>query len=85
MQQSMATQSAASSSSKCDWGTNFIAYFLLIIGGALGWHHAFLGRQFQAMVWTCTLGGFGVGLLRDLLFIPRYVRESSGEEGACRR
>ena len=65
----------------CDWGTNLFAYLLLLVGGLGGAHHAYLGRQYQALVWATTGGMFGVGILRDLISIPRYVREINSEDG----
>ena len=57
-----------------------VAYGLLMVGGAFGFHLAFLGRQNQAIVWSMTFGMFGFGFLRDIFTIPRYVREATGEE-----
>lgn len=51
-----------------------IAYFLWLIGGALGLHHLYLGRDRQSFVWWATWGGFfGIGWLRDIFYIPYYV------------
>jgi len=53
----------------------FVAYVLLLVGGPLGLHLIYLGRNAQALVWASSLGFFGVGLFRDLFCIPRYARE----------
>lgn len=49
------------------------AYLLWLFGGLCGWHHAYLGRPQQALVWFGTLGGFGVGWIRDGFLLPYYV------------
>ncbi|XP_072181088.1 dnaJ homolog subfamily C member 22-like [Diadema setosum] len=55
-----------------------VAYLLWLVGGWLGLHHFYLGRDRQAFVWWCTLGGFfGLGWLRDLFCIPRYVETAN--------
>lgn len=59
-----------------------VAYLLWLLGGWLGLHHFYLGRDRQAFVWWCLPGGyFGLGWLRDLWRIPDYVREANREEG----
>jgi TM2 domain-containing membrane protein YozV len=65
---------------KTDYITLSAAYLLLVIGGTMGLHLAYLGRQYQAVVWSTTLGMFGFGVLRDIFTIPRYVREANGDE-----
>ncbi len=65
---------------KTDYVKLFIAYTLLLVGGGVGLHLAYLGRQNQALVWSMTFGMFGFGFLRDAFTIPRYVREATGEE-----
>jgi len=32
----------------------------------------------QSFLWSVTFGGYGLGLARDFVSIPRYVREASG-------
>ncbi|XP_054750324.2 dnaJ homolog subfamily C member 22-like [Lytechinus pictus] len=57
-----------------------IAYFLWLVGGWFGLHHFYLGRDRHAFVWWCTLGGFfGLGWLRDLFCIGRYVDTANDE------
>ncbi|CAF1023933.1 unnamed protein product [Adineta ricciae] len=56
------------------------AYFFAIIGGFFGLHHLYLGRTQQALLWFTTLGGFGVGLLYELIFsIKKYVQEANND------
>lgn len=58
------------------------AYFLWLIGGILGLHHYYLGRDLHGFLWCCTLGGyFGLGWLRDVFHIREYVSEAN-EDGA---
>lgn len=58
------------------------AYFLWLIGGILGLHHYYLGRDLHGFLWFCTLGGyFGLGWLRDVFHIREYVSEAN-EDGA---
>lgn len=57
------------------------AYFLWCISGYLGGHHFYLGRDVHAFLWLTTLGGFHIGLLRDVWRIPHYVRQTSSIEG----
>ncbi|ODM98208.1 DnaJ subfamily C member 22 [Orchesella cincta] len=51
-----------------------IAYILWAIGGWLGLHHFYLGRDRQAFVWWTLVGGYGgVGLIVDFFRLSRYV------------
>lgn len=53
-------------------------YVLWLFGGFFGLHHFYLGKDVQAFLWWCTLGGyFGCGWLRDLFVIPKYVAEAN--------
>lgn len=59
-----------------------VAYLLWAVGGWLGLHHLYLGRDRQALVWWCLPGGyFGLGWARDLWRMPEYVREANRELG----
>lgn len=56
------------------------AYVLAIVGGLVGLHHLYLRRTQHALLWFTTFGGFGVGLLYELLFsIRNYVREANDD------
>ncbi|KAL1130913.1 hypothetical protein AAG570_012154 [Ranatra chinensis] len=57
-----------------------LAYFLWLVGGFLGLHHFYLGRDLQGFLWWSTLGGyFGCGWLRDLFLIPQYVKDANND------
>jgi DnaJ homolog subfamily C member 22 len=53
------------------------AYFFYALGGILGWHHIYLGRDKKALVSAATFGEFFIGYLIDLFKIPEYVREAN--------
>uniref|UniRef100_A0A1B6FPN6 DnaJ homolog subfamily C member 22 n=1 Tax=Cuerna arida TaxID=1464854 RepID=A0A1B6FPN6_9HEMI len=56
----------------------FLTYLLWLVGGFFGLHHFYLGRDIQAFLWWCTLGGyFGFGWLRDIFYIPSYVADAN--------
>ncbi|KAG5838211.1 hypothetical protein ANANG_G00221380 [Anguilla anguilla] len=55
------------------------AYALWALGGPLGLHHLYLGRDSHALLWLLTLGGFGVGWVREFFRIPSYVDEANRE------
>lgn len=58
--------------------STFLAYLLWLFGGVFGLHHFYLGRDIQAFLWWCTLGGyFGFGWLRDIFYIPSYVANAN--------
>lgn len=53
-----------------------ITYFLWLIGGWFGLHQLYLGRDRHAFVLWMSFGGyFGCGWIRDLFYIPRYVKD----------
>jgi DnaJ family protein C protein 22 len=53
-----------------------LAYFFALIGGIFGLHHLYLGRTQHALLWFTTFGGFGIGLIYELIYsIGKYVRE----------
>lgn len=57
-----------------------VAYLLWLVGGFLGLHHLYLGRDLQAFLWWCIPGGyFGVGWFRDLWRLPEYVRDANSD------
>lgn len=53
------------------------AYALWALGGPLGLHHLYLGRDSHALLWMLTLGGFGFGWVREFIRIPAYVDEAN--------
>ncbi|KAF3860435.1 hypothetical protein F7725_000690 [Dissostichus mawsoni] len=54
-----------------------VAYVLWAMGGPLGLHHVYLGRDSHALLWLLTLGGFGFGWVREFIRIPAYVGEAN--------
>lgn len=56
----------------------FITYLLWMTTGLFGTHHLYLGRERHAALWASTLGGFGLGWIRDFWMIPEYVNEVNG-------
>lgn len=54
-----------------------VAYALWAVGGPLGLHHLYLGRDRHALLWMLTLGGFGFGWVREIIRIPAYVAEAN--------
>lgn len=54
-----------------------VAYALWAVGGPLGLHHLYLGRDNHALLWILTLGGFGFGWVREVIRIPAYVGEAN--------
>lgn len=62
-----------------------VAYTLWAIGGPLGLHHLYLGRDSHALLWMLTLGGFGFGWVREVIRIPFYVSEANQDAEKERR
>ncbi|XP_053907364.1 dnaJ homolog subfamily C member 22 [Cuculus canorus] len=58
-----------------------VAYGLWALGGPLGLHHLYLGRDSHALLWLLTLGGFGGGWLWDAWHLPRWVADANGASG----
>jgi|GEM_PF-4432071 len=58
-----------------------LTYALWFFGGFLGLHHFYLERDSQAFLWWASLGGyFGMGWIRDLFVIPKYVAEANQDK-----
>ncbi|XP_041860858.1 dnaJ homolog subfamily C member 22 [Melanotaenia boesemani] len=57
-----------------------VAYALWVVGGPMGLHHLYLGRDSHALLWMLTLGGFGFGWMREVIRIPGYVSEANKNE-----
>ncbi|NXH16700.1 DJC22 protein, partial [Bucco capensis] len=55
-----------------------VAYGLWALGGPLGLHHIYLGRDSHALLWMLTLGGFGCGWLWDVWHLPAWVAAANG-------
>ncbi|XP_062979241.1 dnaJ homolog subfamily C member 22 [Elgaria multicarinata webbii] len=54
-----------------------VAVALWALGGLVGLHHLYLGRDNHALLWMLTLGGFGVGWLWELWLLPGWVAEAN--------
>ncbi|NWR81211.1 DJC22 protein, partial [Centropus unirufus] len=61
-----------------------VAYGLWVLGGPLGLHHLYLGRDSHALLWMLTLGGFGGGWLCDLWHLPGWVADANDANGSRR-
>jgi hypothetical protein len=55
------------------------AFLLWLVGGYLGWHYVYLGRDRESVIFAQTGGLMGMGWLLDVFKLPRYVREANGE------
>ncbi|NWU98732.1 DJC22 protein, partial [Upupa epops] len=60
-----------------------VAYGLWALGGPLGLHQLYLGRDSHALLWLLTLGGFGATWLCDFWLLPTWVADANGA-GASR-
>ena len=60
---------------------------LLPPAGLLGLHHLYLGRDVHAALYMLSLGGLGLGWLRDGVRLGAYLRQAapSGEERELER
>ncbi|XP_072927009.1 dnaJ homolog subfamily C member 22 [Hemitrygon akajei] len=54
-----------------------ITYVLWSLGGPLGLHHIYLGRDSHALLWMVTFGGFGFGWIREFWHLPKYVQNAN--------
>ena len=56
-----------------------VAYLLWLVGGAgaVGLHHFYLGRDEHALLHLYSFGALGLGTLRDVFCMPRYVRAAN--------
>ncbi|XP_028929572.1 dnaJ homolog subfamily C member 22 [Ornithorhynchus anatinus] len=52
-------------------------YVLWAVGGPVGLHHLYLGRDSHALLWMLTLGGGGLGWLWDFWKIPGFVAQAN--------
>lgn len=58
-----------------------LTYLFWLVGGFCGLHHFYLGRDWQAFLWWCTLGGYaGCGWIRDIFHIPEYVADANEDK-----
>ncbi|XP_024066004.2 dnaJ homolog subfamily C member 22 [Terrapene carolina triunguis] len=54
-----------------------VTYALWALGGPVGLHHVYLGRDSHALLWMLTLGGFGVGWLWEFWQLPGWVARAN--------
>lgn len=54
-----------------------MAYLLWFFLGALGVHHFYLGNKGKGILYLCTLGLLGIGLLIDLFTLPTQVAKAN--------
>ncbi|KAM4698950.1 dnaJ homolog subfamily C member 22 [Discoglossus pictus] len=57
-----------------------VAYGLWALGGPLGLHHIYLGRDSHALLWMLTLGGFGMGWMWEFWRIPGLVSQYNHQQ-----
>ncbi|MGH0146508.1 UNVERIFIED_CONTAM: hypothetical protein FKN15_034020 [Acipenser sinensis] len=55
----------------------WVTYWLWAVGGPVGLHHVYLGRDSHALLWMLTFGGFGLGWLREFYRLPAYVESAN--------
>ena len=64
----------------CNRKSPILTYVLSLIGGFFGLHHLYLGRTQHALLWLTTFGGFGVGLVYEIIFsLSKYIREANDD------
>lgn len=57
-----------------------LAYVLLFFFGCMGAHRFYLRRWGTGLLYLCTLGLLGVGVIWDVFMIPRMARRLNGVE-----
>ncbi|XP_077153609.1 dnaJ homolog subfamily C member 22 [Ranitomeya variabilis] len=57
-----------------------VTFGLWAIGGPLGLHHIYLGRDSHALLLMLTLGGFGMGWMWDFWKIPGLVSQANNQD-----
>ncbi|MGI9519299.1 MAG: NINE protein [Pirellulaceae bacterium] len=50
-----------------------VAWLLLVFAGVLGLHRFVQGRWFSGLVWLCTAGLFGIGIIYDVLTLNHSI------------
>nr|XP_006131235.1 dnaJ homolog subfamily C member 22 [Pelodiscus sinensis] len=57
-----------------------VAYALWALGGPVGLHHVYLGRDSHALLWMLTLGGLGMGWLWEFWQLPGWVARANATQ-----
>lgn len=58
-----------------------VTYALWAVGGPVGLHHLYLGRDSHALLWMLTLGGGGLGWLWEFWKLPSFVAQANRGQG----
>ncbi|XP_017509071.3 LOW QUALITY PROTEIN: dnaJ homolog subfamily C member 22 [Manis javanica] len=58
-----------------------VTYALWAVGGPVGLHHLYLGRDSHALLWMLTLGGGGLGWLWEFWKLPSFVAQANRAQG----
>jgi len=56
-----------------------VAWILLVFLGVFGIHRFYLGKWITGIIWLCTLGVFGLGLIYDLWTLNGQVSEKNAQ------
>lgn len=62
-----------------------VTYVLWAVGGPVGLHHLYLGRDSHALLWMLTLGGGGLGWLWEFWKLPSFVAQANRAQGQRQR
>ena len=56
-----------------------VAWILLVFLGVFGIHRFYLGKWITGIIWLCTLGLFGLGLIYDLWTLNGQISEKNSQ------
>ncbi|XP_016819173.1 LOW QUALITY PROTEIN: dnaJ homolog subfamily C member 22 isoform X1 [Cricetulus griseus] len=62
-----------------------VTYALWALGGPVGLHHLYLGRDSHALLWMLTLGGGGLGWLWEFWKLPGFVAQANRAQAQKQR
>lgn len=51
----------------------YVALILALVGGWVGLHHLYLGRNRHAVIYMFTFGGFFIGVFHDIIKMKKYI------------